>query len=110
MLITGKQKNSKKDDSKADANRRIRRADFESARKAVSIGKRHDQTACPICLARIQKIARGTRRKHACSQCGATLNLQLVCESCGTKRVWQGRLGVACVGCGAKYKMPPIGK
>jgi hypothetical protein len=43
-------------------------------------------------------------RGHSRSQCGATLNTQLVCESCGTKRVWQGKLGAACVGCGAKIR------
>src|ERR1039457_6786574 len=104
MLITKKHKSSKKDDSKADANRRIRRTDFDSGSKTISAGKRHDQTACPICLARIQKTASGTRRRHSCSQCGATLNTQLVCESSGTKHVWQGKLGAACVGCGAKIR------
>src|SRR5665213_2534877 len=100
MLITKKHKSSKKGDSKADANRRIRRTDFDSTQKTVSAGKRHYQTTCPLCLARIEKTASGTRRKHNCSQCRATLNTQLVCESCGTKRVWQGKLGAACVGCG----------
>jgi uncharacterized protein with PIN domain len=63
----------------------------------------HDQKACPLCAEHIQKTARGGRRMYSCQNCGATGNKFLTCERCGTKRVWQGKKGAACSGCGAPY-------
>jgi uncharacterized protein with PIN domain len=62
---------------------------------------RHEQKACPLCGERIEKTARGGRRKQSCQHCGATINKLLTCDRCGTKRVWQGKKGAACSGCGA---------
>ena len=103
MLITNKHKTSKKGDGKADASRRIRKSEFDHPLKPPSRRKQHDQAACPICLARIPKIASGGRRSHSCSQCGATLNKLLLCKRCGAERIWQGKQGAACAGCGTKY-------
>ena len=102
MLVTRKYKRSKKDDNKKEAARRIRRSPVDSAIHGNP--KRHDQTACPVCGKAIEKTASGGRRKHSCSHCGACLNKDLTCVSCGTKRVWQGKRGSACVGCGAAYR------
>ena len=103
MLITNKYKTSKKADSKTAASGRIRRLNFDSPEKPPSQRKQHDQAACPVCRAHIPKTASGGRRKHACSKCGATLNKQLICKACSTERVWQGKKGAACGGCGTVY-------
>lgn len=103
MLITNKHKASKKHDSKDEAAGRIRRSPTEFTVKTASTRKRHDQSSCPICSAPVKKTASGGRRKHSCTECGASLNKALMCESCGTARVWQGPRGAACVGCGSKY-------
>lgn len=102
MLITNKDKQLKGNDSKRDAARRIRHSPVESPTR--SIPQRHNQSLCPVCGEAIEKTAFGGRRKHSCSQCGASLNKQLTCASCGTNRVWQGKRGAACRGRGAKYK------
>ena len=105
MLITNKHKTSKKAYSKTDASGRIRRLDFDSPHKPPAKRKRRDHTACPTCDAHIPKTASGGRRMYACSNCGATLNRQLVCKACSTARVWQGKKGAACAGCGAVYDL-----
>jgi len=64
---------------------------------------RHDQKACPLCGEQIEKTGRGGRRKYSCQNCGATINKLLICERCGTKRVWQSKKGAACSDCGAPY-------
>jgi len=65
---------------------------------------RHNPEACPLCGERIEKTARGGRRKYSCQKCGASINRLLICDRCGTKRVWQGKKGSACSGCGvARY-------
>jgi len=102
MLITNKDKQSKGNDSKQDAARRIRHLPLTSPIRGNP--KRHDQRLCPVCGEVIEKTASGGRRKHSCSQCGATLNKQLTCASCGTNRVWQGKRGIACRGCGTEHK------
>ncbi len=52
---------------------------------------RHDKKTCPLCGERIEKTARAGRRKYSCENCGATINKLLICERCGTNRVWQGK-------------------
>jgi hypothetical protein len=64
---------------------------------------RHNHKACPLCGESIEKTARGGRRKYSCESCGATINRLLICDRCGTRRVWQGSKGSACSGCGAPY-------
>jgi len=103
MLITNKYK--QKTASKKEATRRIRYSAFESAIPAKP--KRHDQNVCPVCGKPIEKTASGGRRKHSCSRCGACLNREITCASCGTNRVWQGKRGAFCLGCGAKYHQAP---
>lgn len=99
MLVTNKHK--QKTDSKKEATRGIRHSSFESANRSKL--NRHDQTVCPVCAKPIEKTASGGRRKHSCSQCGACLNRELTCASCGTSRVWQGKRGAFCLGCGARH-------
>src|SRR6516225_8940613 len=99
MLVTNKYK--QKTDSKKEATRRARHSSLESANR--SIPKRHDQAVCPVCGKPIEKTASGGRRKHSCWQCGACLNREITCESCGTNRVWQGKRGDFCLGCGARH-------
>jgi hypothetical protein len=102
MRIVNKDKQCKSEDKRTSA-RLIRRLPLNDPR-THSKPKRHDQNACPVCGARIVKTASGGRRKHSCTQCGATRNKLIVCESCGTQRVWQGKKGAACMGCGVKHK------
>ncbi len=62
--------------------------------------KRHNQKQCPVCAAQIHKTASGGRRKYCCQHCGASLDKQLTCASCNTQRIWRGKQGAACLGCG----------
>lgn len=101
MLITNKDKRSKKADSKRDAARRIRHSFVEVPERPVHKSpKRHNQNACPLCYKAIGKTASGGRRKHSCEHCGACLDRGITCLSCGTNRMWHGKLGSACQGCG----------
>jgi hypothetical protein len=105
MLVTNKDKRTKKYDSKRDAARRIRRSPVEPAEIHIRrTPKRHNQNVCPVCGKAIERTASGGRRKHSCKHCGACLNRDLTCASCGTNRVWQGKGGAACWGCGATYR------
>jgi hypothetical protein len=104
MLIVNKDKQFQSEDKQASA-RLLRRMPLNDVR-VPGKPKRHDQNVCPVCEAPIEKTARGVRRKHSCAHCGATRNKSILCESCGTSRVWQSKRGAACRGCGAKYKSP----
>jgi predicted RNA-binding Zn-ribbon protein involved in translation (DUF1610 family) len=101
MRIVNKDKQSRSEDKQVSA-RLIRRTPLDDSHLR-SNPKRNDQNACPVCGERIEKTAAGGRRKHSCVHCGATLNKELVCDSCGTHRIWRGKKGAACRGCGAKY-------
>ncbi|MDJ0946842.1 MAG: hypothetical protein QNJ30_25620 [Kiloniellales bacterium] len=57
---------------------------------------------CPVCLAKLEKNARGTRFERRCLNCRATFQKMLKCLDCGTSRVWQGPEGTVCKGCGRK--------
>lgn len=106
MLVTNKDKRSKKGDSKRDAARRIRRFPIEPRECRIRKNpKRHNKNVCPVCGETIEKTASGGRRKNSCKHCGAYLNRGLTCASCGTNRVWHGKLGTACRGCGAAYRL-----
>jgi len=102
MLVTNKHKQSKKNETKKDAIRRIRHSPIEPIIR--SNPKRHNQNVCPVCGKPLRKTASGGRRKHWCSDCGACLNRELKCASCGTSRVWQGERGAVCLGCGTAYE------
>jgi hypothetical protein len=102
MRIVNKDKQSKSEDKRISA-RLIRRMPLNDPQPR-SKPKRHDQNACPVCGERIEKTASGSRRKYSCTQCGATRNKLIMCQSCGMERVWQGKKGAACRGCGAKHK------
>ena len=104
MLVTNKDKRSKKYESKRDAARRIRRSPVEPAETQGRSPERHNQNDCPVCGKAIDRTASGGRRKHSCKHCGARLNRDFICASCGTTRVWQGKRGTGCQGCGAAYK------
>ena len=103
MPITNRDKQVKSEDKRTSA-RSLRHSSLEDS-AGRTISKQHDQNACPVCNERIEKTAKGGRRKHACSKCGATLNKQLTCASCNTQRIWRGKKGAACLGCGAKVQV-----
>src|SRR5690349_24111124 len=96
MLLTNKDKRSKKYDSKRDP--------VEPAETHGRNPKRYNQNVCPVCGKAIERTASAGRRKHSCKHCGACLNRDFICASCGTSRVWQGKRGIACRGCGAAYR------
>ena len=102
MRIVNKNKQAKSEDKRL-AGRLIRRAPIDDI-QVRKMPKRHNQNVCPVCGAPIEKTASGGRRKHSCSTCGATLNKRITCVSCHTNRIWEGRRGAACQGCGAKYQ------
>jgi hypothetical protein len=55
---------------------------------------------CPVCLGRLRKNAKNTRYELQCRHCNAVLQRTWVCKSCNTRRVWVGREGARCKGCG----------
>jgi len=55
---------------------------------------------CPLCLSKLEKTRKGGRYQWRCSACSATRRRDLLCGSCGTHRVWYGKLGAVCKGCG----------
>jgi hypothetical protein len=101
VLITNKHKQAKGNDSKKEAARSIRRSPIDPPIRRKP--KRHNQNLCPVCGEAIEMTASGGRQKHSCSQCGASRSKQCTCASCGTHRVWRGKRGAACQGCGTKY-------
>jgi hypothetical protein len=44
--------------------------------------------------------AKGGRRLHNCAACGATFRPALRCPHCAQVRLWEGKLGIYCQGCG----------
>lgn len=88
-----------------------READFESrletdeqrGTKPRSLDRRasrKQRDCCPVCEAKLRKIGKGTRYQRCCDACGAVHQKHLFCPSCSTYRVWAGRLGRWCKGCG----------
>ena len=61
---------------------------------------RKQRDCCPVCEAKLRKIGKGTRYQRCCDACGAVHQKHLFCPSCSTHRVWAGRLGRWCKGCG----------
>ena len=61
---------------------------------------RKQRDRCPVCEAKLRKIGKGTRYQRNCEACGAVHQKHLFCPSCSTHRVWAGRLGRWCKGCG----------
>jgi len=66
-----------------------------------------DPSRCPLCGTRISRNAKGTRRMRHCDHCGGTLNRDIVCPFCQTYRVWTGKLGAVCHGCGHRLHRKP---
>ena len=58
---------------------------------------------CPVCLSRLKKNYKKTRYERKCNKCGAVLQKNIKCPFCSTNRVWMGREGNYCKGCGNKY-------
>jgi hypothetical protein len=57
---------------------------------------------CPLCLLRLERVARGTRFCNICQKCKAQLKPEIHCKHCDSNRVW-GRAGEhRCKGCGKK--------
>jgi len=55
---------------------------------------------CPLCGAKVGRIKPGTRHARHCGACGGTLNKDITCPHCQTHRVWTGKRGRVCHGCG----------
>ena len=68
------------------------RVDKRAPRKTAGV--------CPLCGKRIGRTNKGTRYLRNCKNCGATLNKEVECPHCRTRRVWTGKLGAVCHGCG----------
>lgn len=62
--------------------------------------KRKRAGICPICMEKLQKNAKGTRYERVCRECGSVYRQKIICPSCGTRRVWTGKHGDWCKGCG----------
>ena len=58
---------------------------------------------CPVCLSKLKKNSKRTRYERKCNTCGAVLQKHVTCLFCGTNRVWMGRKGNYCKGCGNPY-------
>jgi hypothetical protein len=84
MLVSNNDKRSKNYDSKRDAAWRIRRSPVEPAETHGRNPKRHNQNVCPVCGKAIERTASGGRCKHSCKHCGACLNRDFICATCGT--------------------------
>lgn len=61
---------------------------------------RKDPRRCPVCMAKLSKIGKGTRYQHSCKSCHSCLAKEIKCRYCSTFRVWRGKQGVYCHGCG----------
>ena len=59
---------------------------------------------CPICTASIHKVSKGTHYERRCRECLATFAKELYCNRCNSNRVWRGKQGIYCQGCGFEYK------
>jgi predicted amidophosphoribosyltransferase len=64
--------------------------------------KRKRSGICPVCMNKLNKNNKGTRYWKFCQNCGAAPVKDIKCPSCGTFRVWKGKMGAFCKGCGAK--------
>jgi len=101
---------------KQDANRRIRRlgaikstdlVEEEIPKYSSSTNKfvlRKRNGICPVCLGHLRKNSKGTRYQRICENCNAVYNFDIRCPSCNTYRVWSGKLGRWCKGCGHEVK------
>ena len=56
---------------------------------------------CPVCLAKLTKIAKRTRQKKQCTKCGANPQPLKVCSKCRCRTIWQSPIGAACQSCGS---------
>lgn len=68
--------------------------------KTDKLALHKDPKRCPVCAAKLEKIGKGTRRKNQCMTCKAVLAKEIMCQRCGTNRVWRGPKGMRCHGCG----------
>jgi uncharacterized protein with PIN domain len=59
---------------------------------------------CPVCTGRLIKNSKRTRYERCCRHCNAVMQKTLICNRCGTYRVWSGRRGTFCKGCGRELK------
>ena len=63
---------------------------------------------CPVCRERLARVgdppSRTRRRRRQCPSCNAVAAPELRCSSCGTHRVWRGKKGRFCQGCGAEHE------
>src|ERR1700678_1081715 len=62
---------------------------------------------CPLCQKLLKRNSGGTRFVPHCDACGGTLNKDILCPHCGAFRVWTGRLGAVCHGCGKAVARRP---
>jgi hypothetical protein len=67
-----------------------------------SMSDRKKSGICPVCLTKLKKNEKRTRYERCCHACGSVLQNNRICFSCGTSRVWVGKSGAICKGCGKK--------
>jgi hypothetical protein len=76
-------------------------------RRSTPAKLRRDRKHCPVCVAPLKKIARRTRLRKSCTECGAQPS-PLACPSCRAFAVWAG---TGCMTCGhlfiARQAQPP---
>jgi hypothetical protein len=116
VLITSKYKGHKKGESKTDAAGRVRHSLSTEIQRSESPGPvlrrsgvdrrsaRKGDNKCPVCCSSLPFTGRGGRRVHGCTTCGATYRPDRTCPHCGGARVWQGKAGMYCQGCGHEVK------
>ncbi|TQV65574.1 hypothetical protein FKG94_28555 [Exilibacterium tricleocarpae] len=71
--------------------------------KTDRLALRKNSSRCPVCKEKLGKIGKGTRYKNQCFSCGAVLAKELKCGRCNTNRVWRGKKGIFCHGCGNEH-------
>jgi hypothetical protein len=86
---------SKEDMDSEGISRRISKTDNLAFRK--------ESGRCPVCTEKLGRIGKGTRHQNRCDSCGAVLAKELKCNRCNTNRVWRGKKGKYCHGCGHEY-------
>jgi hypothetical protein len=77
----------------------------DSSESKLRRGKRH----CPVCLARLGKVAGRTRLMRSCAACGAHPQSSKHCLRCGASGcIWEGGRGAACQSCGSHGPKPAV--
>jgi len=73
--------------------------------RSTKNSKRKRSGICPVCLSKLEKNSKGTRYWNFCITCGAAPDRDIKCPSCSTYRVWKGKQGAYCKGCGEQIDL-----